>query len=778
MQTRSFLPRLLPFIGCQAFLVAGLAAQTPIPLLNPGFETLTGNVPSDWQLADGAGTNSSPSNYASPIPNLTPNVTLQIKSDGQNRIQQSLVQTGGGSPVTADSFGNYSVSFQYGYRRDAVRNGDHVIRVSLWNVTDDLELAGSDLLITDPGSLGANSLSSALIGLSYDNTNAAWAGDTVAIRFTSTSGDLAANSWQRTAILDNVSMIGGIADPILQASSPYTLTSNGIPQAYSVTIHNQGALNDLVITDVTPAGADAAAISNAMPPSAIAPGTDGQIAFTFTPNHGGGNYTADLQVTSNDALTPVKTLVVNFQVHDPEIVPIADSMNFGSLPANPGPQILPFTITNNGGTQDLTVTGATIQGGFPSRFSVLSTPSPIPPGQSDIVYVQFDPGSEGGAFADRLAIATNDPYTPVVNVTLTAEVAIDTMGGALGLTNGNFDAGGWNSSTGGTPAGWASSLAATNTAGNYGQGGGADLNNTPNLTSIAAHLQAVGGNFYQQALDGANPGLTASGLDTLTVTLDAGYRNDASTNGPITLRVSLWNLATDTEISGRNLVIADTGVLAGTAANILTPHTIKLASPSTTFTNEALALRIRQVGPALGTNSPWSATAIVDNVTLHFEGAWTPSPFALWAANAGLAAGSNAPGDDPDHDGKTNLYEFAFGGSPLAPESSGYEEGGTADTTGDSQQELILTLAVRTGAVFGSGPSPSATFDGITYTIQGSMDLADFTAAVEGPVTPAIVPASWPSTPPEDYEYVTFRLTGSNGLPDRGFLRAKAVTTP
>jgi len=77
--------------------------------------------------------------------------------------------------------------------------------------------------------------------------------------------------------------------------------------------------------------------------------------------------------------------------------------------------------------------------------------------------------------------------------------------------------------------------------------------------------------------------------------------------------------------------------------------------------------------------------------------------------------------------------------------------------------------------VFSGEPSPTGTAIGASYAIQGSVDLEQFTSAVEGPLAMAVVPASLPASPPAGYKYVSFRLGGSNGLPGKGFIRATAT---
>ena len=48
------------------------------------------------------------------------------------------------------------------------------------------------------------------------------------------------------------------------------------------------------------------------------------------------------------------------------------------------------------------------------------------------------------------------------------------------------------------------------------------------------------------------------------------------------------------------------------------------------------------------------------------------SPFAAWASQQGLTTGENdGPLDDPDHDGISNIMEFALGGLPLGSSQAG-----------------------------------------------------------------------------------------------------------
>jgi len=130
-----------------------------------------------------------------------------------------------------------------------------------------------------------------------------------------------------------------------------------------------------------------------------------------------------------------------------------------------------------------------------------------------------------------------------------------------------------------------------------------------------------------------------------------------------------------------------------------------------------------------------------------------------------------APGADPDNDGSTNLMEFALGGSPADGSNNPKVYQLAADGSDEgTAKELLLTIAVRSGTpLFEGTPSPTVDYQGITYSIEGSFDLSDFTSpvSVASPVTTDLPDA------PDGYVYRTFSLDETNGLPNKGFLRVQ-----
>jgi len=143
-----------------------------------------------------------------------------------------------------------------------------------------------------------------------------------------------------------------------------------------------------------------------------------------------------------------------------------------------------------------------------------------------------------------------------------------------------------------------------------------------------------------------------------------------------------------------------------------------------------------------------------------------------------LALADKAATADPDGDGVPNFTEFALKGDPTDASSKGLTALSTPDLTGPTGRELTLTLAVRAGARFSGSPSPSATIDGIRYTIEGSLDLDSFQGSViEAPLALAPSVTGLPDLGNSGWEYHTFIFGNSDGLPGKGFLRVK-ITQP
>jgi autotransporter-associated beta strand protein len=249
-----------------------------------------------------------------------------------------------------------------------------------------------------------------------------------------------------------------------------------------------------------------------------------------------------------------------------------------------------------------------------------------------------------------------------------------------------------------------------------------------------------------------------AGIGTLTVaasTSNAGAQwaiqynattaDKLTANGNLNLDNTVLNLAELSAPTASSYVIAEcTGTLSGT------------------FANE----------PTLPSGYKLVIDTIAKQVRIELA-----SAYATWASAKGLTAANDAATADPDGDGHNNLAEFAFDGHPLQAGNGVKSHVFTTDSDADldTNNELVLTIAVRKDAPAFAGSPLTSSVDGIVYTIEGSSDLVDFSNSVIA--VPTAITTNLPATSSADYVYRSFSLSGSNSLTGKGFLRAK-VTKP
>ncbi len=145
--------------------------------------------------------------------------------------------------------------------------------------------------------------------------------------------------------------------------------------------------------------------------------------------------------------------------------------------------------------------------------------------------------------------------------------------------------------------------------------------------------------------------------------------------------------------------------------------------------------------------------------------------YTAWLTANSLAGSDAAASADPDNDGMINLMEFALDGNPSLAADSGKSR--TAIATAGADQALTLTIPVRTGAVFSGATAQTAGIDGIIYTIEGSDDLAGWSAMVISEVTPA-ASAGLPALS-TGWTYRTFRTPDTVSADNRDYLRVKVA---
>ena len=138
----------------------------------------------------------------------------------------------------------------------------------------------------------------------------------------------------------------------------------------------------------------------------------------------------------------------------------------------------------------------------------------------------------------------------------------------------------------------------------------------------------------------------------------------------------------------------------------------------------------------------------------------TATPFTTWMSALDFSAFANpnlTASGDPDGDGQSNFKEFALNSDPRSAATSGRVR--TRIETVAAGQALVLTLPVRGNPVFAGSPQKSATFDQVTYTIEGSNNLTNFNQVVTE------ITASTTGMPTLDsgWTYRSFRLAGEIG---------------
>ena len=311
--------------------------------------------------------------------------------------------------------------------------------------------------------------------------------------------------------------------------------------------------------------------------------------------------------------------------------------------------------------------------------------------------------------------------------------------------------------------------------------GGANASGTPTLEGIGT----LGGNVTIETAGGGAAGTLAPGsggignlvLNSTTLTFGSGstgsFEVDADT---VSNRDRVTGISTLTY--GGKLKITATGTLsAGDSWDLFdfTSQSGAFDNNSSFGTNGSSDPDL----PDLGAGLTWAFDYATGTLSVASSGG---SAYSTWAAAKGLTGVNNAKSDDPDNDGKNNLHEFAFNGNPLDPSDNGMVAGLVQDASAPVGKELTLIVAVRNGASFSGSGSPavqSATADGVTYTIQGTLDLANIPGSavshVSGPSNTAPVATGLTvDLSSADWKYHTFKLDASEGLTGKGFLRAKA----
>lgn len=292
---------------------------------------------------------------------------------------------------------------------------------------------------------------------------------------------------------------------------------------------------------------------------------------------------------------------------------------------------------------------------------------------------------------------------------------------------------------------------------------------------------------YQDLVAASNPVGYWRGDVALAGTPGIAIADNSTYNGGITKtgsgKLTLTGLNTyrgNTVVSAGTLSLAQPYLADAADVVIAADATLELTHADTDTVRSLTINGVAQVAGvwgAVGSAAPNQSPQITGTGLLNVTsggGAPPESPFTTWIDGfTGLSPAEKAPGADPDGDGRSNLLEFALKGDPTDPSDNGLLAVVLQDTNATAGDELTLVAAVRRGATFAtSGNTVTATRDGVVYAVKGSITLTGADAPVSHVGAANTAPASTglPSLAGTDWEYHTFRLNDSDGLPDKGFL--------
>lgn len=167
----------------------------------------------------------------------------------------------------------------------------------------------------------------------------------------------------------------------------------------------------------------------------------------------------------------------------------------------------------------------------------------------------------------------------------------------------------------------------------------------------------------------------------------------------------------------------------------------------------------------------------MDNVKVY-PGITQPDAFPVWIAGyPGTPSDRLGRNADANSDGRVNFLDFALNGNPMSGAHNPKEIHAVTELGG--AKYITLTVPVRIGANFepGTGPRVSSAVDGITYKIQGSYNMTDWTSAAAPTVVPLPEPLVTTPALSTGWEYKSFRLSSDTAEQPKAFIRAVVDNT-
>jgi hypothetical protein len=234
------------------------------------------------------------------------------------------------------------------------------------------------------------------------------------------AGTIAIGSNDPATPTKTVSLSGAGVAPVISAPLSVNYGNVRVGTASNLNVQVSNTSTDvgqvLTLSDLAISGAEFSIPS--LPPSLnINPGAVLNVAVRFAPTSRGAK-SATLTILSNDPLNPTKTVSLGGVGVAPIIATSTPSLDFGNRAVSSVSDLSLFVENVGDAGQSLIVSSVGISGS--SAFLVQSTP-PLPAfvaaGGSISVTVRFAPDTEG-PHSGSLAIASNDPFTPMKTVTL------------------------------------------------------------------------------------------------------------------------------------------------------------------------------------------------------------------------------------------------------------------------------------------------------------------------------------------------------------------------
>lgn len=209
-------------------------------------------------------------------------------------------------------------------------------------------------------------------------------------------------------------------------------------------------------------------------------------------------------------------------------------------------------------------------------------------------------------------------FSEAITFAILSTAGLSNAATTISLGNAGFQDSGQDTN----PPEWTVTEALAGGAYVYATGGG-----IPSGTNVLA-FQARNGTTVSQAFSGAEA--TVGDFSSYTVSFDAGWRNNTAATNDITIRFSLWNFTTDSEIDGANYTLPpDSPSNATDTYRVVTTGETVTLNDSGANSGDEIGLRMTTIT----SRNSFNPTGWVDNISVTA----VPEPSTGLLALAGFA---------------------------------------------------------------------------------------------------------------------------------------------